>query len=236
MNREQTYADTAVSGCNTETISIGLEEVDRRLGGGIPAGSVAVLVGTPTSSSELLCHQFATTHASDGESSETRSPAGSRDVFYVTTDAPTRNAVPDRDGISHFHDLPIAISELAEQVGKNQESGDQHSVLIVDRFSDLLNDEEEPDWFADFTALSEEVTAGNTAALVHLHVPDGRPLTPTEARVLSMADAVFNYDSKREESRADRLYISKVRGAAPPENQFVLEIGDQLTTNPDQQV
>lgn len=234
-------------GSSQARISSGLQVLDQRLSGGFPAGSMVSLFGPPTAPSELYCHQLALAHAEGGKPSLTNSVDVQRDVLYVATDTPTRRAAPDNDAITYYDTLSDVLDVLPEKPEDAPGESDTVPVVVVDRFSDILfedrggdNDhqtaDESAEWFNALQDLSEHVAAGDTLALVHLHIPDDRAYSRTESRVFSMADAVLNYQSPLREDRADSLAIPKIRGASPPEDRIPLEVSDTLEINPDRQL
>ncbi len=193
----------------------GIDVLDRKLGGGLPAGSVVALVAEPASQAELLLYELtatrgtlwlslnrtasAVTESLEHTSAETGDPT----VRYVSGEAPLENA------------------------GKLVSALPQSSNLIVDPL-DVLERQEPDTRFRSFINDLQN-HCSNTGSLAVLHCLKGRDVPPARDTTEHFADVVFDLrtDTTRDEVE-NRLAIPKFRGGRAPTDVIKLDLVEEV--------
>ncbi|MFP4625151.1 MAG: RAD55 family ATPase [Natronomonas sp.] len=197
-----------------DRLRTGIEVLDRKLDGGLPAGSVVLLSATPASQAELLLYELTATRqtlylslsrTSDAvseslEAADTRT--GDPTIWDVTGDAP----------LDHATKLVSTLPESAN--------------LIIDP-ADVL-ERQEPARYRNFmNELQNQVS--NTNGLAVLHCLDGRDVPRLRDTTEYMADVVFDLDTRTNGDRIEnRLTIPKFRGGRAIAEVIKLELGDHV--------
>lgn len=189
----------------TETLETGIEVLDRKLDGGIPAGRVVALSASPTSQSELFLYEMAavrpttyltterTTDDIRGNLERTGTDVDGVDVRRVDPDAP-------------LSDARTALEDLPEG-----------STLIVDPMR--LLERTDPDQYRTF--LNELKTCiAETDGMALLHCLEGRDVPAQRDRTEYLADIIFSLSTEvRGGTLQNDLSIPKFRGGeALPES------------------
>ena len=193
----------------------GIEVLDRKLEGGIPAGSMVALTAQPASQAELFLYELTATRGTlyisldrTGDavtSSIDRSPAPTGDptVRDVAGEAPLDNAAK-------------LVSALPES-----------SNLIVDPL-DVL-ERQEPARFRNFmNELQNHIY--NTGSLALLHCLNGHDVPPLRDTTLHMADIVFDLKTiESGDTIENRLAVPKFRGGKSLNDIIKLELSEDVS-------
>lgn len=182
----------------TEPLATGIEVLDRKLDGGLPAGSVVVLSASPVSQSELFLYEMASV----------------RPTTYLTTERTAEDVRGslDRSDASpedvEVHDVGTAdpLTDARELVADLPEE----STLIVDPMR--LLEAEAADPYRTFLNELRQRTAG-AGGLTILHCLEGRGVPEQRDRTEYLADVVFSLSTTvRGGSIENSLTIPKYRG------------------------
>lgn len=193
----------------------GIDVLDRKLGGGLPAGSVVALAAEPASQAELFLYELTATRgtlwlslnrtASAVSDSIENTPARTGDptVRYVSGEAPLDNA------------------------GKLVSALPQNSNLIVDPL-DVL-ERQEP--HARFRSFMNDLQnhCFNTDSLAVLHCLEGRDIPAARDTTEHFADVVFELRTNTESDEVEnRLAIPKFRGGRAPADVIKLDLVEEV--------
>jgi KaiC/GvpD/RAD55 family RecA-like ATPase len=198
----------------SERLRTGINVLDRKLNGGIPAGSIVALTAQPASQAELFLYELTATRGTlylsldrTGDSvsnsiDESNTMTGDPTVRDVTGDAPLDNATK-------------LVSALPES-----------SNLIIDP-ADVL-ERQEPTRYRNFlNELQNHIY--NTGGLAVLHCLDGRNVPELRDTTEHMADLVFQLDTTVKGDRIEnRLAVPKFRGGQALSDVIKLELSDEV--------
>lgn len=196
-----------------ERLSTGVEILDRRLDGGVPAGSLVALVAPPESQSELLLDSFATA-----------GPA------LVLTGARFADEVEARLVADFYAEDDLAVAEfstpdLADDVDSLLADVPEGGRLVVDGADPIeaLDPEDQRDTLRAIRGVLRDREA---VGMVHcLGVDDGRGRT----RTLHHADAVWVLDLRPTTLKVEnRLYVTKSRRGAALVEPVKLTLTDRV--------
>ena len=200
----------------TNRLRTGIDVLDRKLDGGLPAGSIVVLSASPSSQAELFLYELTATrgtlwlslnrtaesvqHSLENTPAETGDPT----VRHISGEAPLDNAGK-------------LISALPET-----------SNLIVDPL-DVLESQEPPSRFRSFmNDLQNHIF--NTNSLAIMHCLEGRSVPPLRDTSEHFADVVFNLDTKTTGDEIEnRLSIPKFRGGRAPADTIKLNLVEDVS-------
>jgi KaiC/GvpD/RAD55 family RecA-like ATPase len=197
-------------------LQTGIEVLDRKLEGGIPAGSIIAVTAEPASQAELLLYELTATrgtlYLSTGRSDQAvqdgleRSPArtGNPTIRHVGTDG---------EPLDQAQQLIRALPESAN--------------LIIDP-ADTLERRDEGRYRNFLNELQTQMV--NTGGLAFLHCLDGQ--RPPRNRDLSqyMADVVFELRTRLNgEEIENRLVVPKFRGGSALTEAIKLELTEAVT-------
>jgi len=199
-------------------LSTGIDVLDRKLEGGIPAGSIIALTAEPASQAELLLYELTnargTLYLSTGRSDQAiqdgleRTPA--------RTGSPTvRHIGDDGEPLDQANQLIRALPENANLI---VDVADPLEKRDAERYRHFLND------------LQTQMV--NTGGLAFLHCLDG--VSPPGNRDVTehMADVVFRLKTTlKGEQLENRLVVPKFRGGAALTEAIKLELRDQVTVD-----
>ncbi len=198
----------------SRVLPTGIDVLDRKLSGGIPAGSVVAITAPPASQSELLLYELTasrvTLYLSTQRSAEAvqdaidRTPArtGNATVRRIDADAP----------LDHVNRLIRALPE-----GSN---------LIVDPV-DVLEREGVSRYQHFMNTLQTAMV--NTGSLAFLHGLDGRAVPDNRDVTAYMADAVFELETRVSgEAIENRLAVPKFRGSSALDETIKLSLEERV--------
>ncbi len=188
--------------------------LDRKLDGGIPAGSTVALCAEPASQAELLLHELTATRgtlyitlgrteeavADSIANSSTRT--GEPTIRHVSGDAPIDNAAKLVSALPEASNLIVDPVDVLER--------ESH-----DRYRNFLNE------------LQNHIHNTQGLAILHClagnHLPQGRDTTR------HMADVVFDLETRvGSDSIENRLTVPKFRGGRALTDVVKLELADSV--------
>jgi KaiC/GvpD/RAD55 family RecA-like ATPase len=200
-----------------ELLRTGVEVLDRKLEGGVPAGSTIALCAQPASQAELFLYELTATRGTlylslnRTESAvasgidRTRARTGDPTIRDITGDAPIENAAK----------LVTALPDSSN--------------LIVDPIDVLEVDAEgDPPRFHNFVNTLQTHIA-NTGSLAVLHCLEGRHVPELRDHTEHMADVVFRLETTRKGDKIEnRLSVPKFRGGKALTDVVKLELADEV--------
>ena len=211
--RSEGARSTGVVASSTR-LPLGIGPLDRRLDGGLPAGSVVAYCAPPASQSELLLYELTamretlyltTDRSEDAVADALRTatcPTGDPEIRFVPGDAPLENARRMIRGVGEGTNVIVDAGDALERTDRG-------------RYERFLNE------------LGNHVQ--NTAGLAFLHClrsgsePDNR--TATE----HMADVVFDLRQERHGTEVEtRLGVPKFRGGRALSETVKLELEERV--------
>ena len=196
-------------------LETGIEVLDRKLDGGVPAGSIVALSAQPASQAELILYELTaargtlwlslnrTADAVAESIADTRAETGDPTVQYISGDAPLDNA------------------------GKLVSALPERSNLVVDPV-DVLESRESPSRFRNFlNDLHNHVV--NTGSLAILHCLDGHSVPPLRDTTEHFADVIFRVETDLSGDEVEnRLSVPKFRGGRAPTETLKLDLVDRV--------
>jgi len=195
-------------------LETGIDILDRKLAGGIPAGSLVALCADPASQSELLLYQL----------------TDARGTLYITTkrsDQAVRDAIENTAapvGSPTVRD--IAGSEPLDQANRLIRALPEGANLIIDPV-DVL-EAREPSRYTNF--LNELQThMVNTGSIAFLHCLDGDNPPQNRDTTKHMADVVFDLETTtRGTDLVNFLAVPKFRGGQALTETIKLELAEEV--------
>ncbi|WP_254534630.1 RAD55 family ATPase [Halomarina litorea] len=197
-----------------DRLPTGVDVLDRKLDGGIPAGSTVALCAEPASQAELLLHELTATRgtlyitlgrteeavADSIANSSTRT--GEPTIRHVSGDAPIDNAAKLVSALPEASNLIVDPVDVLER--------ESH-----DRYRNFLNE------------LQNHIHNTQGLAILHClagnHLPQGRDTTR------HMADVVFDLETRvGSDSIENRLTVPKFRGGRALTDVVKLELADSV--------
>jgi archaellum biogenesis ATPase FlaH len=200
----------------TNRLRTGIDVLDRKLGGGLPAGSLVALTAHPASQAELLLYELTAT----------------RGTLWLTLD---RTAESVRESIEQTPTTTgdptirhISGEAPLDNAGKLISALPETSNLIVDPL-DVLESQEPPSRFRSFMNDLQNHTF-NTNSLAILHCLDGRSVPPLRDTTEHFADVVFDLTtSVTGDEVENKLAIPKFRGGRAPVDTIKLDLVEEVS-------
>jgi KaiC/GvpD/RAD55 family RecA-like ATPase len=194
----------------------GIEVLDRKLDGGIPAGSIVVLEANPASQAELFLYELTATRGTLWLSLDrtAESVVASIDQTPANTGDPTVRHISGEAPLDNAGKLVSALPETSN--------------LIVDPL-DVLEAQEPPSRFRAFmNDLQNHIV--NTGSLAIVHCLDGRSVPPLRDTTEHFADVVFQLDTRVSGDEVEnRLAIPKFRGGRAPKDVIKLDLVEEVS-------
>ena len=194
----------------------GIDVLDRKLDGGIPAGSIVALSAQPASQAELFLYELTATRgtlwlsldrtAESVVASIEQTPANTGDptVRHISGEAPLDNA------------------------GKLVSALPETSNLIVDPLDVLEAQEPHSRFRAFMNDIQNHIV--NTGSLAILHCLDSRDVPALRDTTEHFADVVFELKTRTTGDEVEnRLAIPKFRGGRAPKDIIKLELVEQVS-------
>ena len=199
-----------------DRLRTGIDVLDRKLDGGIPAGSIVVLNANPASQAELFLYELTATRGTLYLSLD-RSEQAIRDSL---SNSPTNTGEPTVRHVSGEAPLDNA-SKLVSALPET-------SNLIIDPLN-VLEEQEPPSRFRSFmNDLQNHIF--NTGSLAVLHCLDGRSVPPLRDTTEHFADVIFNMDTTiKGDEVENQLAIPKFRGGRAPTNVIKLNLVEEVS-------
>ena len=201
----------------SDTVSTGVPTLDRKLGGGIPSGTLVALLAEPASQAELFLSAI----------------ARQRETVYLTPErTPTavstalRERHGDCDGVAVTaldRDAPVAdATQYVERLP-------EESLLVVDPVGPL--ERVDPGQFRTFlTALRAQLSRTDSVAVLHGLKHEGEPTQ--RHRTEYMADLVFDVVTDADAGDMETLLlVPKFRGGAALTEPVRIELTDRIAVD-----
>jgi KaiC/GvpD/RAD55 family RecA-like ATPase len=195
-------------------LPLGIDPLDRRLDGGLPAGSVVAYCAPPASQGELLLYEltarretlYLTTDRSEDAVTDAferaTCPAGDPDVRFVPGDAPLENARRMVRSAGEGSNVIVDACDPLERADRGR----------YRRFLDDL-----------------ESHTRNTGSVAFLHCMRGNAEPELRATTRHMADVVFGLRQERHGTEIEtRLGVPKFRGGRALSETIKLELGERV--------
>ncbi len=194
----------------------GIEVLDRKLGGGLPAGSIVALSAAPASQAELLLYELTATRGTLWLSLDRTAEA----VAESIRNTPTETGDPTIRHISG--EAPL------DNAGKLVSALPESSNLILDPV-DVLEVQEPPSRYRSFmNDLQNHIF--NTNSLAILLCLDGRGTPPLRDTTEHFADVVFDLQTSVQGDEVEnRLSIPKFRGGRAPMDVIKLDLVEEVS-------
>jgi KaiC/GvpD/RAD55 family RecA-like ATPase len=193
---------------------LGIDPLDRELGGGLPAGSVVAYCVPPASQSELLLYEltarretlYLTTARSEDAVADALDratcPTGNPEIQFVPGDAPLEDVRRMIRGVGGGTNVIIDTGDHLERTDRGR----------YQRFMNELKNHMQ-----------------NTGSLAVLHCLRDGPGSGTRGTTRYMADIVFDLrQTRRGTDIAPRLAVPKFRGGTALSETIKLELGERV--------
>lgn len=198
-----------------DRLQTGIDVLDRKLEGGIPAGSLVALAAPPASQAELFLYELTATRGTLYLSLDRMSDAVSESI----DGAPTRTGNPtvrDVPGEAPLDNATKLVSALPES-----------SNLILDPIN-VLERQEPPRYRNFMNDLQNHIY--NTDSLALLHCMAGADVPTLRDTTMHMADVVFELTTEVKGDRVEnKLAVPKFRGGRALSDVIKLELADQVS-------
>ncbi|MCU4925188.1 transcriptional regulator [Halobacteria archaeon AArc-dxtr1] len=201
----------------SDRITMGVDALDRSLGGGVPFGFIVAYTADPASQSERLLYRLTAEHKTHYLTTE-RSASAVRNALAIApveTGAPTIRAVDARD--------PLASATRRVQALPAE------AILVVDT-ADVLEWADREAYLAFLETLSDAVSERNALAILHCLATDEPP--PNRSRTEHAADAILALRTQRtSEAVEHRLSVPKFRAGGHSTDVLTLELTDGVAVD-----
>ena len=200
----------------TNRLRTGIDVLDRKLDGGIPAGSMVALTAHPASQAELFLYELTATRGTLWLSLDRTAEA----VTVSMENTPAETGDPTVRHISG--EAPL------DNAGKLISALPETSNLIVDPL-DVLESQEPPSRFRSFmNDLQNHIF--NTDSLAIMHCLDGRSVPPLRDTTEHFADVVFDLQTDATGDEVEnQLAIPKFRGGRAPSDIIKLDLVEEVS-------
>jgi len=197
-------------------LQTGIDVLDRKIEGGIPAGSIVVLSASPASQAELFLYELTATRGTLWMSLNRSSEAVSDSIANtpVETGDPTVRHITGEAPLDNAGKLVSALPETSN--------------LIIDPV-DVLEAQEPRSRFRSFlNDLQNHIF--NTGSLAIMHCLDGQSVPPLRDTTEHFADVIFDLETDIDGDEVEnRLAIPKFRSGRAPTDTIKLELADEVS-------
>ena len=220
--RTQSPTDRAPPAYAGDRLPLGTDAIDRRLGGGLPAGSVVALVADPASQAEQLLYRATGTRGTLYLSTEQTRTTVQRALESVAAESgtPTIRRVAGDD----------ALEEATSLIGKLPSAAN----LVVDPV-DELERRDRAAYVSFLETLAVRTSETDGLAILHCHDPRDRDAPANRAATLRAVDAVFELETVAPDDESDverSLAVPKYRPDAGVGEPIPLEFGRDRNAGP----
>jgi KaiC/GvpD/RAD55 family RecA-like ATPase len=194
----------------------GIDVLDRKLDGGIPAGSIVALTAQPASQAELFLYELTATRGTLWLSLDrtAESVIASIEQTPASTGDPTVRHISGEAPLDNAGKLVSALPETSN--------------LIVDPLDVLEAQEPHSRFRAFMNDLQNHIV--NTGSIAILHCLDGRDVPPLRDTTEHFADVVFELKTRTSGDEVEnRLAIPKFRGGRAPNDIIKLDLVEQVS-------
>ena len=199
-------------------LETGIGVLDRKLEGGIPAGSIVVLSASPSSQAELFLYELTATRGTLWLSLNRTAEAVTQSI--ATT--PTETGDPT---VRH-----ITGEAPLDNAGKLVSALPERSNLIIDPV-DVLESQTPPSRFRSFMN-NMQTHIFNTNSLAILHCLDGHTIPPLRDATEHFADVVFDLETDASgDEMYNRLSVPKFRGGKAPVETIKLDLVEEVSVD-----
>ncbi|PSQ30408.1 transcriptional regulator, partial [Halobacteriales archaeon SW_10_68_16] len=192
----------------------GIDVLDRKLGGGLPAGSIVALEAHPASQAELFLYELTVTRGTLWLSLDRSAEAVKDSIRHSPTEAgdPTVRHISGEAPLDNAGKLVSALPEASN--------------LILDPV-DVLEAQEPHSRYRNFiNELQNHIY--NTGSLALLHCLDGHSVPELRDTTEHMADIVFQLTTRVKGDRIENhLAVPKFRGGQALSDVIKLELSDE---------
>lgn len=191
----------------------GIDVLDRKLNGGVPPGSLALLSADPASQSEQFLYELTTPRQTVylTTARSTRAVRNSLENAGVTLDATNLHSIGERplkETYRVVHESPPRSTIIVDTV-------DMLETKSTDEFLHFLND------------VRDELADKDSFAV--MHGLNGREVPVQRDVTEYLADIIFELSTEvRGESIENRLIVPKFRGGAPFDETVKLELTQEV--------
>ncbi len=193
----------------------GIDVLDRKLDGGIPAGSIVALTAQPASQAELFLYELTATRGTLWLSLDRTAES----IVSSIEQTPTNTGDPTVRHVSG--EAPL------DNTGKLVSALPESSNLIVDPLDVLEAQEPHSRFRAFMNDLQTHIV--NTESLAILHCLDGRDVPPLRDTTEHFADVVFQLKTRTMGDEVEnKLAIPKFRGGRAPKDIIKLDLVEQV--------
>lgn len=200
-----------------ERLETGIEILDRRLDGGIPAGSIVALTASPSSQAELLLYELTAERGSLYLTAD-RDEAAVRDALDATPAPVGEPTVREVTGTEPIETADRLFRALPEGANLIVDPADPLERCDADRYREFLND------------LREHLS--DTGSIAVLHCLDGAAVPDARDTTEHVADVVFDLTTTvRGTDLVNRLAVTKFRGGAALTETIKLELSDRVAVD-----
>lgn len=197
-----------------ERLSTGVSILDRKLGGGIPEGSIVLLSAPPHSQSEQFLYELTT----------------ARPTLFLTTERPApavRDAIETEGGSPENAEVRALGAEAPMEEAKGLVEGAPDGTNVVVDTLDPLERAGDGEYRDFLVGLHDHLRS--TGGFAMLHGLDGRRPPDNRDRTEYLADAVFELRTRvRGEQIENRLVVAKFRGGTPFQEALKLELTERV--------
>lgn len=198
-----------------ERLRTGIDVLDRKLSGGIPAGSIVALSADPASQAELFLYELSATRGTLYLTLDRTSDAVKQSFDSATTRT-GKPTIRDVTGDAPLDNASKLVTALPES-----------SNLIIDPV-DVLERHEPARYRIFLNELQNHIA--NTGGLALLHCLDGHDVPPLRDTTKHMADVVFELETRVNGDRIEnRLGVRKFRGGRALQDIIKLELTEQVS-------
>lgn len=196
----------------------GIDVLDRKLEGGIPAGSIVALCAHPASQAELFLYELTATRGTLYLSLDRSKEA----VADSIRQAPTKTGEPT---VRH-----ITGEAPLDNAGKLVSALPESSNLILDPVN-VLEEREPPSRFRNFMNDMQNHIV-NTGSLGVVHCLTGRSVPRLRDSTEHFADVIFQLETTVEGDKVEnRLAIPKFRGGRAPQGVIKLDLHEEVAVD-----